>query len=190
MSTLIAQSRTCRYNDSVISANPEVAECPGSVVDALPSKNHTCNNKAKSLFLVRGQRQYRSWLFALDYNRTSRKRFDISGSTDCVVEEEVSILAGSPLCGLYMKISLQCGAIAPWAATIEIPHYMPWSSNEAQYLLRILRNDDLVLFQKALARGQLKLNSVFSYDHDDRPLFEVSEDSCFNGPNLSILHRY
>ncbi|KAI8715475.1 Helo-like-N domain-containing protein [Fusarium sp. LHS14.1] len=77
--------------------------------------------------------------------RTKVRKVKQSKSSLVTVQEETSFLIGSPLLGLYAKLSLQRGSLSPFSVSIRFPHiftfaYDSWFSAQ---ISKAFRRDDV-----------------------------------------------
>ncbi|KAI8660549.1 Helo-like-N domain-containing protein [Fusarium keratoplasticum] len=61
--------------------------------------------------------------------RTKVRKVKQSKSSPATVQEETSFLIGSPLLGLYVKLSLQRGSLSPLSVSLRFPHIFTFASD-------------------------------------------------------------
>lgn len=112
------------------------------------------------------------------YQTTTARHQNSSCSSDPIVDEEVSFQAGIPLFHLYIRISLQYGALTPWSLCFEFPQVLDWDDVVAAKARVAIWDDDIVLFQKLLSTREISLNTLIhdmeDGDAEERSLFDVS----------------
>ncbi|KAH7134631.1 hypothetical protein B0J13DRAFT_641217 [Dactylonectria estremocensis] len=105
-------------------------------------------------------------LFCLQKTKIRKISTNFCGS-DLVTREDLSFLAGSPLLGLYVKLSIQRGSIRPLSISIQFPHilemYLGSSSTGKRLEIAMLLND-LGEFQKLLGEKLLSLDTMVTWD--------------------------
>lgn len=77
-------------------------------------QTQTCNLSYSSLYRL---------------ERTKVRRVKQSESSPATVQEETSFLIGSPLLGLYAKLSLQRGSLSPLSVSLRFPHIYTFASD-------------------------------------------------------------
>ncbi|WAO92863.1 Helo-like-N domain-containing protein [Fusarium falciforme] len=70
--------------------------------------------------------------------RTKVRKVKQSKSSPATVQEETSFLIGSPLLGLYAKLSLQRGSLSPLSVSLQFPHIYTFAS-DSWFLTDIVR---------------------------------------------------
>lgn len=117
------------------------------------------------------QRRCYRRIFSWEYSETDWKTSGPKSSNLDLIEQESSLLIGSPLFGLYAKLSVRRGPFSPWGFAIEIPHFIDFDD---EYLGSIMKSDNLPLFQRALGDGLIRSNTMVENDTYSKLLFEVS----------------
>ncbi|RSL76523.1 hypothetical protein CEP51_009887 [Fusarium floridanum] len=77
--------------------------------------------------------------------RTKVRKVKQSKSSSATVQEETSFLIGSPLLGLYAKLSLQRGSLSPLSFSLRFPHIFTFETNSWFFkdIARAFRLDDV-----------------------------------------------
>lgn len=117
---------------------------------------------------------------------TIRRSTNLSGS-DPVIQEELSFLAGSPLLGLYVKLSIQRGSISPLSISIHFPQVLDlsWESKwSVSRLEAIVAGNNLGEFQTLLSERVITLDTLVSWGGKDAD----SATSLLGVSSLMISH--
>lgn len=144
------------------------------------------SNEPKRTVSVYRQRRSYGRVFSLEYSKTDWKTFGPESSSVDLIEEENSYLIGSPLFGLYAKLSVRCGPFSPWGIAIEFPHFIDQND---EYVCSIMKSDNLLLFQRALGDGLIKSHTEMKWWKLSRPLFQVSDLQLIDHPFRSGITR-
>ncbi|RSL71171.1 hypothetical protein CEP54_001488 [Fusarium duplospermum] len=77
--------------------------------------------------------------------RTRVRKVKQSKSSPATVQEETSFLIGSPLLGLYAKLSLQRGSLSPLSFSLRFPHILTFETDSWFFtdIARAFRMDDV-----------------------------------------------
>ncbi|UPK94547.1 hypothetical protein LCI18_005482 [Fusarium solani-melongenae] len=77
--------------------------------------------------------------------RTKVRKVKQSKSSPATVQEETSFLIGSPLLGLYAKLSLQRGSLSPLSVSLRFPHIYTFASDSwfLTDIVRVFRTDSV-----------------------------------------------
>lgn len=93
------------------------------------------------------QTQKWNWSYCPLYRLEGMKvrKVNQSNSFPATVQQETSFLIGSPLLGLYAKLSLQRGSLSPLSVSLRFPHIFTFDSDSwfVSHLCRAFRNDDV-----------------------------------------------
>lgn len=120
------------------------------------------------------------WGVIFCFNKiTVTKTHALSDSGDVAVDEQVSYTAGLPLYRLYIRLSLNCGSLAPLSLLFEFPQVLDRRDVFAREVWETIRADDVLHLRTLLSTGRLALNAAIKYNVAEVSLFQVTYTSPF-----------
>lgn len=147
-------------------------------------------NKARyEVNVVEHWRQGWNSVFYVERTKTRKGSTSLRGPNASGTQESLSFLAGSPLLGFYVELSIQHGALSPLSITIQFPAILDLNFRQhgpGGRLVRAIHSKSLGEVQTLFSEGVLTLDTKLTWGGSKAD----SETSLFGVSRAAIIAEY